>query len=201
MRYWKKSVLAALLAIFVAVGNTAPVYAEDMKQMEAEEVAESGNEKNLIGYVFVDETELALPGTQNIVVGFADETILPETAVLQYHSALTGELYESAADEMVAGAVLFSEEYAEDAIDDEYVLDGVCYTVNGQERRVLFTDEGIEKTGYTVGASDSVQTYEEDAVENTVSVTINRLRKKIEPDNSHPIFVKNVFGLGYTFGD
>lgn len=38
-------------------------------------------------------------------------------------------------------------------------------------------------------------------VENTVSVTINRLRKKIEPDNSHPIFVKNVFGLGYTFGD
>ena len=38
-------------------------------------------------------------------------------------------------------------------------------------------------------------------VENTVSVTVNRLRKKIEPDNAHPIFVKNVFGLGYTFGD
>ena len=38
-------------------------------------------------------------------------------------------------------------------------------------------------------------------VENTVSVTVNRLRKKIEPDKSSPIYIKNVFGLGYTFGD
>lgn len=38
-------------------------------------------------------------------------------------------------------------------------------------------------------------------VENTVSVTVNRLRRKIEPDPANPVFVKNVFGLGYTFGD
>lgn len=36
--------------------------------------------------------------------------------------------------------------------------------------------------------------------ENTVNVTLNRLKKKIEPDTANPIFVKNVFGLGYTFG-
>lgn len=36
--------------------------------------------------------------------------------------------------------------------------------------------------------------------ENTVNVTLGRLKKKIEPDPSHPIYVKNVFGLGYTFG-
>ena len=34
-------------------------------------------------------------------------------------------------------------------------------------------------------------------VDNTVSVTINRLRKKIETDAGSPIYLKNVFGLGY----
>lgn len=34
-------------------------------------------------------------------------------------------------------------------------------------------------------------------VDNTVSVTINRLRKKIETDAGSPVYLKNVFGLGY----
>lgn len=37
--------------------------------------------------------------------------------------------------------------------------------------------------------------------ENTVNVTLSRLRKKIEPDPADPIYIKNVFGVGYTFGD
>lgn len=36
--------------------------------------------------------------------------------------------------------------------------------------------------------------------ENTVNVTLNRLRRKIEPDPQHPVFIRNVFGIGYTFG-
>ncbi len=31
--------------------------------------------------------------------------------------------------------------------------------------------------------------------ENTV-----KLRKKIEPDPSSPVYIRNVFGMGYTFG-
>ena len=37
--------------------------------------------------------------------------------------------------------------------------------------------------------------------ENTVNVTLSRLRKKIEPDPDNPIYIKTVFGLGYTFGE
>lgn len=37
--------------------------------------------------------------------------------------------------------------------------------------------------------------------ENTVNVTLSRLRKKIESDPANPIYIKNVFGLGYTFGE
>ena len=38
-------------------------------------------------------------------------------------------------------------------------------------------------------------------VDNTVSVTVNRLRKKIEPDAGQPAYIKNVFGLGYRMGE
>ena len=38
-------------------------------------------------------------------------------------------------------------------------------------------------------------------VDNAVSVTINRLRKKIEPDAKMPTYIKNVFGIGYRIGD
>lgn len=37
--------------------------------------------------------------------------------------------------------------------------------------------------------------------ENTVNVTINRLRKKIEPKNSDIKFINNIFGMGYKFGE
>lgn len=37
--------------------------------------------------------------------------------------------------------------------------------------------------------------------ENTVNVTLNRLKKKIEPNPSEPVFIKNVFGLGYILGE
>lgn len=37
--------------------------------------------------------------------------------------------------------------------------------------------------------------------ENTISVTINRLRKKIETDSATPVYIKNVFGIGYRFGE
>ncbi len=38
-------------------------------------------------------------------------------------------------------------------------------------------------------------------VDNTVSVTVGRLRKKIESDARQPDYIKNVFGLGYRIGD
>ena len=46
-----------------------------------------------------------------------------------------------------------------------------------------------------------VHIYEVSVVDNTVSVTVGRLRKKIEPDARQPDYIKNVFGLGYRIGD
>lgn len=38
-------------------------------------------------------------------------------------------------------------------------------------------------------------------VENAVSVLINRIRKKIESDTKQPVYIRNVFGLGYRMGE
>lgn len=38
-------------------------------------------------------------------------------------------------------------------------------------------------------------------VDNTVSVTINRLRRKLETDSKSRGYIKNVFGIGYRMGD
>lgn len=37
--------------------------------------------------------------------------------------------------------------------------------------------------------------------DHVVKVLINRLRKKIEENAGNPIYIKNVFGVGYTFGE
>ena len=37
--------------------------------------------------------------------------------------------------------------------------------------------------------------------DHALTVVVNRLRKKIEPDPSSPGYIKNVFGVGYTFGE
>lgn len=35
----------------------------------------------------------------------------------------------------------------------------------------------------------------------TVTVVISRLRKKIETSTEEPVYIKNIFGIGYTFGE
>ena len=37
--------------------------------------------------------------------------------------------------------------------------------------------------------------------DHAVTVVINRLRKKLESDPGKPVYIRNIFGVGYTFGE
>jgi len=41
--------------------------------------------------------------------------------------------------------------------------------------------------------------YERDPLDRSIDICIGRLRKKIEPDPSNPIYLKTVWGAGYLF--
>lgn len=82
--------------------------------------------------------------------------------------------------------------------------------VNGQE--IVLTAKEYQLLEYLMMNQGQVLTKEnileriwgvdgQFVVDNTVSVTINRLRKKIEPDEKQPRYIKNVFGLGYRIGE
>lgn len=49
---------------------------------------------------------------------------------------------------------------------------------------------------------EKVWTAENSFVEDhALTVVINRLRKKIEKNPSDPVYIRNIFGVGYTFGE
>lgn len=61
----------------------------------------------------------------------------------------------------------------------------------------------VENRGHVMARSnliDKIWTYGAEYVdENALSVTIKRLRDKLEPDPSSPKYIKTVYGIGYTW--
>ncbi len=46
---------------------------------------------------------------------------------------------------------------------------------------------------------DQVWGYAHEGYEHTVNTHINRLRRKLEPDPAHPVWIRTVWGVGYRF--
>jgi len=62
----------------------------------------------------------------------------------------------------------------------------------------------IQRPGYPFSRNDLMQQkpgYDYEAMERTLDSHIHHLRKKIEPDPNHPIYVETVYGVGYRLGE
>jgi DNA-binding response OmpR family regulator len=46
---------------------------------------------------------------------------------------------------------------------------------------------------------DWLKGYERDAFDRSIDVRMTRLRRKIEPDPTHPVYIRTVRGEGYLF--
>lgn len=94
---------------------------------------------------------------------------------------------------------------------DNLVIDAEKHSVLANNQRVELTPKEFDLLWLLVshpGRSYSrkellsqVWGYEFDGYEHTVTAHINRLRTKIEPDFSHPVYILTTWGIGYRFAD
>ena len=107
-----------------------------------------------IEYIYVDEETVALPGTQNIAIGFVDDSLRLEDAVLYGTSDLTGETMEWQAAALAGNNVLFTMEYTEAQSQDVIRLTKLAYHADGIDYLMEFQDQGIEAS-YQVGGTEA----------------------------------------------
>ena len=120
-------------------------------ETENPEVTQQESSEGSLEYVYVDENVVNVPQTQNIAVGFVDETLKLESAVLHYSSVVTGEQLEMQASAIVNNTVLFTQDYPEGSAEDVYQLDSITYQSAGVTSTVSLMEEEID-AGYTVTA-------------------------------------------------
>ena len=120
-------------------------------ETENPEVTQQESSEGSLEYVYVDENVVNVPQTQNIAVGFVDETLKLESAVLHYSSVVTGEQLEMPASAIVNNTVLFTQDYPEGSAEDVYQLDSLTYQSSGVTSTVSLMEEEID-AGYTVTA-------------------------------------------------
>ena len=119
--------------------------------------------EGILEYVYVDESVVNMPQTQNIAVGFSDESLVLEFAVLHYSSVVTGEQFEMPASAIVNNTVLFTQDYPEGSAEDVYQLDSLTYQSSGVSSTVNLLDEEID-AGYTVTVQPEEENSSEEAV-------------------------------------
>lgn len=104
-----------------------------------------------INYVYRDNTYVALPGEQNILIGFHEETGIVTDAILHTIKEETGEEF------LTTGIGLgqdfqFTMQYEEASQKGSYRIAGMDYTVDGETKYVDFSlDEGLSNMRYGVG--------------------------------------------------
>lgn len=113
----------------------------------------------VIQYIYVDEKTVQAPGEQNIVVGFADETLAPERVILHGSSSLTGEQFDAEAVRIIGNTALFTIEYPQGAAADTIGLDGITYEAAGQEHTLELAKEEIHASYDVCPADAQPETY------------------------------------------
>ena len=116
--------------------------AETETAAETEAVAESETAP-LLNYVYVDENNVEMPGTQNIVMSFGDENTVIDSAKLHIQNA-DGEEHVLEAAKLDGNAVLFTESYLESSAEGVYTLYSYDITVNGTTYTQVLSEAGVD---------------------------------------------------------
>ena len=166
-----------------SVAGEADIQSQEQQQTldetDTQQEATQQTSEGILEYVYVDESVVNMPQTQNIAVGFSDENLVLESAVLHYSSVVTGEQFEMPASAIVNNTVLFTQDYPEGSAEDVYQLDSLTYQNSGVSSTVNLLDEEID-AGYTVTVQPEEENSSEEAVPDVAVYSLSEEGNVIE---------------------
>lgn len=136
---------------------------------EEKEVAapETSVQSARIDYVFVENSYITSPGTQNIVIGVGDDNDIVDSAVLTYVNEESQERITVPMVQATNGAVLFSIDFAEGQ-SGVYTLESLEYVIGGTTYQGNFSENGMETK---FGVDREVETSPDAVVVNEEEIT------------------------------
>lgn len=117
--------------------------AEAVEGEELEEDSEEIEEEYLIQYLMVNESNVSLGTSQQVVVSIGCDKVIEE-AVLQYHNQNTGEVFQQYFTEVTDNAILFEILFDNINQTGTYQLDSVTFYVEDEEYTEYFAEADIE---------------------------------------------------------
>lgn len=167
---------------------------QTLDETDTQQEATQQTSEGILEYVYVDESVVNMPQTQNIAVGFSDENLVLESAVLHYSSVVTGEQFEMPASAIVNNTVLFTQDYPEGSAEDVYQLDSLTYQSSGVSSTVNLPDEEID-AGYTVTVQPEEENSSEEAVPDVAVYSLSEDGNVIEASSDTENIEETVAGV------
>ena len=181
-----------------SVAGEADIQSQEQQQTldetDTQQETTQQTSEGILEYVYVDEAVVNMPQTQNIAVGFSDENLVLESAVLHYSSVVTGEQFEMPASAIVNNTVLFTQDYPEGSAEDVYQLDSLTYQSSGVSSTVNLLDEEID-AGYTVTVQPEEENSSEEAVPDVAVYSLSEDGNVIEASSDTENIEETVAGV------
>ena len=124
-----------------------------------------------LNYVVVNKKYIEQGDEQQIVVSVGNGIVV-EAATLNYHRVSDGKTYQAEMTQSNEEALMFDMSYVKNAETGEYQLDSLDYSVSGENRKIEFSEAGIDAK---YGVNTEVETDADAQISNPDSSSDNEI--------------------------
>ncbi len=121
-----------------------------------------------VEFVYIDESVVSVGDEENIAVGFSDEGVKVDSAILHLRKMVSDERVDFAVSSIVDGAVLFSMPFGSDDDASAYALLSMTYVLNGVQYEVPLKSQNSDYL-FDVVRADTAQQLSESSEKATNS--------------------------------
>ena len=139
--------------------------------VEENQETEITQQTDKLNYVVVNKKYIEQGDEQQIVVSVGNG-ITVEAATLNYHRVSDGKTYQAEMTQSNEEALMFDISYVKNAETGEYQLDSLDYSVSGENRKIEFSEAGIDAK---YGVNTEVETDADAQISNPDSSSDNEI--------------------------